>query len=90
MDSSCDKNVLGLVQNNSFNVDNLLHNYKDVYDQDISKPVVRYKVHIQLKPNAMPIYRKYYEIPIHLRDQVYEELRKLKRLGIIKSVKYPE
>lgn len=36
----------------------------------------------------MAIYRKYYEIPIHLRDMVYQELKKLENLEIMKPVKF--
>lgn len=46
------------------------------------------KVHVKLKPNTLHIYRKFYEIPIHLRDKVYQQLGNLEKLGIITPIKF--
>lgn len=81
-------NILQLSPQLTTDIQVLLEKYADVFKEDISEPVKGYKVHILIQPNSMPIYRKYYNVPVHLRGKVQIELQKLEKQGVIVPTKY--
>lgn len=52
----------------------------------IKKPISGYLVQLPVKPDAVPIYRKAYTIPFHLRAAVKLELNKLQAHGVITPI----
>lgn len=52
----------------------LIAQYNELYSEDISTSVTDFKVQRQVKPDAQPIFRRYYNVLLHLRDRVYKEL----------------
>lgn len=75
---------------NQHTVTALLADYNNLFSEGLSKSVVGYKVHLQINPDAQHIFRRYYTIPLHLRDIVYKELVRLQSLEIVTPVDYSE
>lgn len=68
--SQVQSHILQLRQQSINYRDQFCHQYKDLFEQNTSKPLKGYKVSIQIRPDVIPMYRKYYDISLQLRDQV--------------------
>lgn len=61
----------------------IFQSFSSVFVSDISKPITGYAVHLPVKPDAIPIFRKAYSVPCHLRETVKNELEKLQSQGVL-------
>ncbi|XP_054259702.1 uncharacterized protein K02A2.6-like [Macrosteles quadrilineatus] len=76
------KEVKTIKQETGGRLDELLNKYKDVFEPDIGQ-IPDQLGHLQLAPDARPIFMKARPIPYSLKQKVEEELERLETAGII-------
>lgn len=79
------------IQVNMFKTDpttSVINIYSDLFSEYIYQPTCGYKVQMELRSEAHQIFRKYYNVPFHLREQDQEHLKQLKCQGVIQPIEY--
>ena len=61
-----------------------------MFQGDNEKPIEGHMVHIPVKPDSIPIFRKAYDVPFHLREAVKKEIIKLQSQGVLVPVEFSE
>lgn len=88
--SSVSPEIKTLSSNNEDLTKLILPRYKSVFQGDIDKPIESHKVHIVLKPDVIPKFRKAYEVDFHLRKPVKKKIVKLQSQGVLVPINYSE
>jgi Reverse transcriptase (RNA-dependent DNA polymerase) len=71
-------------------IDFIRKKYVSFFDNDLSSPIKAFKVNIQLKEGAIPIFHKAYSLPFSLREKVSNEIEKLCEQNILIPVSKSE
>ena len=69
-----------------FNLENLLNQFKDLFDNANLPLIHGFKAHLNVKPDAQYILFKPRPVPNALRSEIETELETLEKLGIISKV----
>lgn len=67
-----------------------LQRYPIVFGGDIDKPIVGFSVPIPARPNAIPIFKKAYDVPFQLREAVMAEIDKSQNQGVLVRTDFTE
>ena len=82
-------NVYNTVTNESLK-DEIVKKYCTVFDKNLTLPIKNFEIGFDVKENVKPVYRKPYELPFALREQVVKELNRLVQEKIISPVKFSD
>jgi RNase H-like domain found in reverse transcriptase/Reverse transcriptase (RNA-dependent DNA polymerase)/Integrase zinc binding domain/Integrase core domain len=66
------------------------NNYKEIFDNDLSKPIKNITVDMRMNENAKGFVHKPYTVPFSIREKVEKQIDGLEKAGIIKRVEYAE
>lgn len=69
-------------------VQNLVADYPNVFSTKATGAIKNFKIDINLKENAKPIFYKPYTMPYSLRDRTEKEINRLVSLGILYPVRH--
>lgn len=86
------KTLNAIVQNSKFDkekfVQSLVADYPNVFSTKSTGAIKHFKIEINLKENAKPIFYKPYTMPYSLRDRTEKEINRLVSLGILYPVRH--
>ncbi|XP_037810815.1 uncharacterized protein K02A2.6-like isoform X2 [Lucilia sericata] len=75
--------------NNTLTESELRKTYPEVFRNEIGH-CTHFKVHLQLKPQAVPVFRPKRQVAYAAKDQLDSEIQKLEREGIISPINFSE
>ena len=73
-------------QQSSLNLENLLNEFKDLFDNANLPPIHGFKAHLHVKPDAQYRLYKPRPVPNALRSKIETELERLEGFGIVSKV----
>lgn len=61
--------------------------YKNVFEEP-STSIKNFKIELQLREDAKPMFHRVYNVPYALRDKVESEIKKMENSGVLKKVSF--